>query len=203
MQIKYVCSLGPFCHSSLFLKNNKLKKCSYPFDWIISSYNNIIDCIKDDFKIFLDKSYYLKISNNEYRHQYYKIKWYHHNPLNDENHYNYYVRCVNRFKELLTYEEHKLFIMIFFDVKENIKNDIINFNNEFYKYTKNYTLLIIYNIQNKQDNDHIFTHHDNIDFLELSNSNIFHNIFSLNNNDHTYLNNIINSKYKFNIETNI
>ena len=31
MEIKYTCSLGMLCHSSQILKNNNLKKCSYPF----------------------------------------------------------------------------------------------------------------------------------------------------------------------------
>ena len=56
MEIKYVCSLGSLCHSAQILKNNNLKRCSYPFDWIFSSPNMVIDCISDDFKKFLDKS---------------------------------------------------------------------------------------------------------------------------------------------------
>jgi hypothetical protein len=52
-------------------------------------------------------------------------------------------------------------------IEENIKNSIINFNNQFSKYTKNYTLLVIYNIINKKNNYLAFTHYDNINFLEL------------------------------------
>ena len=43
----------------------------------------------------------------------------HHNPLNNENDYNYYIRCVNRFRELLQNEELKLFIIIFVNM-ENV-----------------------------------------------------------------------------------
>ena len=85
-------------------------------------------------------------------------------------------------------------------MKKIKKNDIINFNNKFSNYTKNYTLLVIYHIKNKHSNNYILQHHDNIDFLELhtlsdSNGSFFHN-----NNDNDYLNNIINTLYKFNIE---
>ena len=59
MEIKHTCSLGNICHSSQFLKDNKLKKCSYPFDWVFSTCDSIIHCIEDDFNIFLDKSYYV------------------------------------------------------------------------------------------------------------------------------------------------
>jgi hypothetical protein len=204
MEIKHTCSLGSLCHSSQLLKNNKLKKCSYPFDWIFSNCDNIIHCIEDDFNIFLDKSYYISVSDTICEHSYYgKRMFNNHNPLENENDYNYYVRRVIRFKQLLQYEEHKLFIMVLVNnenVDENQKNDIINFNNKFSKYTKNYTLLVIYHIKNKENNHHIFTHNDNIDFLELhtlssSNGKIF-----TNKNDNDYLNNIINTTYKFNIE---
>jgi len=57
----------------------------------------------------------------------------HRNPLNNINDYNYYVRCVKRFKKLLQKQEYKLFITTFpnrnniYDY-ETIKNNII-FNN--------------------------------------------------------------------------
>ena len=94
----------------------------------------------------------------------------HRNPLTNIGHYNYYVRCVDRFKKLLQKDEHKLFIMISVNmnnIDENTKNNIIDFNNKFSKYTSNYTLLVILNIPNKNKNHHIFTYNDNIHFLEL------------------------------------
>lgn len=203
MEIKYVCSLGSVCHCSQILKNNKLKKCSYPFDWIHSNHDNVIHCIEDDFNIFLDKSYYIRIQDKVCGHSYYHTcMWRHHNPLNDENDYNYYYSCVNRFKQLLQYEEHKLFIMLFTNmdnIEEINKKNIINFNNKFYKYTKNYTLLVIFNIKDKENNHHVFTYHDNIDFLELHTLSSSNGSYFINTNDDDYLNNILNTKYKFNI----
>lgn len=204
MEIKYTCSLGSLCHSSQILKNNKLKKCSYPFDWIFSNYNNIIHCIEDDFNIFLDKSYYISISNKKCGHSYYnKNMFNHYNPLNNKNDYNYYIRCCNKFKQLLKCEEYKLFIMIFVNmdnVEENLKNNIINFNNKFSKYTQNYKLLTIFHIKNKKKNHHIFSYYDNIDFLELHTISNSNGISFNNNNDNIYLDNIINTTYKFNLE---
>jgi hypothetical protein len=201
--INYVCSLGSICHSSQILKNNNLKNCSYPFDWIFSNYNNIIHCIEDDFNCFLDKSKYISINTSQCGHSYYnKQMFFHHNPLNNENDYNYYTRCVNRFKKLLQNEEHKLFIMIFVNIEnieENVKNDIINFNNKFQKYTKNYTLLCIFHIPNKQCNHHNFTHIYNIDFLELHTLSMSNGVNFNNDDDNGYLNDIINNNYTFNI----
>ena len=90
MEIKYTCSFGPTCQSSQILKRNKLKLCSYPFDWIFSKYDNIIHCIENDFQIFLDKSYYIDISYKMCGHSYYhKDMFGHHNPLNIDSDYNY------------------------------------------------------------------------------------------------------------------
>jgi hypothetical protein len=161
--------------------------------------------LEDDFNIFLDKTYYFTIEDKICGHSYYhKQMFYHHNPLDDENDYNYYVRCVDRFKQLLKCEEHKLFVMIFINMEnfeENIKNDIINFNNKFSKYTKNYTLLFIFNIKNKESNYHNFTHNSNIDFLELHTLSQSNGVEFTNDNDNNYLDSVIKSKYNFNIES--
>ena len=167
-QIKHTCSLGPFCHSSQILKQADLKICSYPFDWIFSNFENIMHCLKDDFNMFLDKSYYKSIGYSKCGHSHYNNQmWWHHNPLYNENDYNYYVGCVKRFKQLLKCEDRKLFIMTFVNkdtIEESLKQQILEFNTDFSKYTTNYTLLVICNIHNKQNNYHEFTHDGNIDF---------------------------------------
>jgi hypothetical protein len=127
----------------------------------------------------------------------------HRNPLINIDNYNYYIRCVDRFKKLLKKQEHKLFIMIFVNmnnIDENIKNNIIDFNNKFSKYTSNYTLLVIFHIQNKEQNHHIFTYNDNIHFLELYTLSVSNGVEFYNNDDNIYLDNIIKSKYNFNIK---
>jgi hypothetical protein len=127
----------------------------------------------------------------------------HHNPLNNENDYNYYIRCINRFKQLLLYEEQKLFIMLFNNmdnIEEKFKNNIIDFNNKFSKYTKNYKLLVICQIKNKNNNYHTFIHNDNIDFLELHTLSDSNGKDFKNGIDNNYLNNIINKTYNFNIK---
>jgi hypothetical protein len=207
LEINYTCSLGGMCHSSQILKRNNLKLCSYPFDWIFSNCDNIIHCIEDNFNIFLDKSYYQDIhtkwNNNQCGHKYYNVNMFNHFDPRNEKDYNYYVRCVDRFKNLLQKQEHKLFTMIFINidnVEKNIINNIIDFNNKFSKYTYNYTLLVIFHIPNKQQNHHIFTYNDNIHFLELHTLSGSGGVEFGNNNDNIYLDNIIKSKYNFNIK---
>jgi hypothetical protein len=207
-EINYTSSLGSVCHSSQILKRNNLKLCSYPFDWIFSNCDNIIHCIEDNFNIFLDKSYYINRSKSTCGHsKYNETMFNHHNPLNNINDYNYYVRCVDRFKNLLQKQEHKLFIMICpnmnnmeFHIDEDTKIKMIEFNNKFSQYTYNYTLLIIFHIPKKEQNHHIFTYNDNIHFLELHTLSKSNGVEFINMDDNIYLDNIINSKYNFNLK---
>ncbi len=41
-----------------------MKKCSFPFDWIFSNPNMIIDFIDNDFKIFLDRNLHIPHEKN-------------------------------------------------------------------------------------------------------------------------------------------
>lgn len=207
MEIKYVCSLGSLCHTASLLQRNNIKLVSYPFDWIFSNYKNIMHCIDDDFKIFLDKSYYKHISESECGHEYYdktlcNPMWRHHNPLSNEEHYKYIDRCVKRFKHLLVMKQSKLFIMTFVNfvkMDENIVMDLLDFNNRLYKYTSNYTLLIIFHIPNKDKTSHSFKNIGNVHFLQLNTKSESAGTYFHDENDNIYLDNILKSKYKFNL----
>ena len=202
--IDSACSLGFSCHSSQILKRNKYKRCSYPFDWIFSNCDNIIHCIQSNFNIFLDKSYYIDISPSQCGHsKYHERMFNHHNPLANVDHYNYYVRCVDRFRNLLQNQENKLFITTLLNmnsVDDDVKNEMIKLNTELSKYTSNYRLLVIIHIPNKEQNHSIFTCNDNIDFLELHTLSTSCGVQFYNNDDNTYLDNIIKSKYDFTID---
>lgn len=148
---KYIISLGEKCHTASFLKRNNFKKASYPFDWIFSNPLMIAHCIDDNFKIFLDKSYYT-LENTNYPIQTHKFYYpcgltmfNHHNPIND-NDFKYFERCIYRFKNLLDSEDNKLFIIMFVNNKNNLsdyQNDIIFLNNKLKEKTKNFKLLFI------------------------------------------------------------
>lgn len=178
---------------------------SYPFDWIFSNLDMIIDCIEDKFEKFLNRSLYIDInSDNGCGHSiYHKTLFFHKNPLVKNEDYSYYERCVDRFKILLDCDKNKLFVMIFInnkDIDYEYEKKIIDFNNNFSKYTTNYRLLVIFHI-NDGVQKHIFKKIDNIDFLELhtlapSNGAKFK--FKLKS-DNNYLNNILISMYNFNV----
>ena len=60
--------------------------------------------------------------------------------------------------------------------------------------------LIIFHIPNKQQKHHVFTYNNNIHFLELHTLSCSRGVEFSNNNDNIYLDNIINSKYNFNLK---
>lgn len=122
-----ICSIGSFCQSSRLLQRLELKEESYPFDWILSNHKMIKHCIEDDFKTFLDKTQYTFIPAGAYTrkvcgHKYYSTivdfknenvpgaVFMHHDLAQDEEDYNYFVRCVGRFRELIKSDEQKVFI---------------------------------------------------------------------------------------------
>lgn len=208
MEINYVCSFGERCHTATFLKRMGLKLVSYPFDWIYSGIDTIIHCVDDDFKIFLEKKYYqdpeIKYKNfdNQCGHSFYHPNFFNHKDPRKEEHYNYYIRCIDRFRNLLKYKEHKLFVIMFLNmnnIDEDIKNSVIEFNKKISEYTSNYTLLTIFHLSNKRCNYHNFTYNHNIHFLELHTfSESYGSIFAYINDD-IYLDNIIKKTYNFNI----
>jgi len=203
-EINYVCSLGPFCHTAGIFKRTNLKLDSYPFDWIFSNCDTILNCLEDNFKTFLDKSYYISATPSRCGHRIYipnDTMWRHHNPLLNEEHYNYYRRCIIRFRILLQKKEHKLFSMLFVNMNEmdeTEKDRIVGFNNAFSTYTENYTLLVIFHIQNKNSRDHVFHYKDNIHFLELHTTSTSTGLEFTNNDDNLYLDKIIQTNYNIN-----
>jgi hypothetical protein len=138
---KKIFSLGFRCSSASILKRLNLKDESYPFDWLISNISVVKDCIENNFEEFLNKENYERKYTNTYETAYSKnqficdehlmanmhyqdtnmhneentYKWSlamnHHNIKEDDD-YNYYVRCVSRFNELIESNDEKLFVHI-------------------------------------------------------------------------------------------
>jgi len=206
--IKYVCSLGPRCHTAGFFKRNNMKKVSYPFDWIFSNPKMILHCLEDNFNIFLDKRYFeIKDSTSvSQQHNFYKenedeLLFNHHNPLNQKD-YNYFTRCIIRFKHLLLKPELKLFVLFFLNYPEidiEFKQNIIDFNQNLSKYTNNYGILcIIQNTSNKRS--YKFSFNENIHFLEISTKSSSNGLEFEDNKDNIFLDELIKSTYIFDLQ---
>lgn len=216
-KINYTCSLGSLCQTAEVLKRSKLKLCSYPFDWVFSDCNIILDCLENDFKKFLDKSYYIdvqhKFNERQCGHSFYHEDFFFHKNPRNEYDYEYYVRCVQRFRDLLSKNEKKLFIaMIVPDATQhpksiyeiiqddnvvlNVKNQFIEFDEKFKKYTKNYSFLVVFNLV-KNENSYILNKENNLDFLELHTTSKSNGVKFIDEKDNVYLDEIINKHYKF------
>jgi hypothetical protein len=204
---KYVCSLGFNCHAAQILKTNGLKKASYPFDWIMSNISVVKNCIEDDFKVFLDRNNYLDLGREDRcGHSIYCDNTFvHHNPLYKQEDYDYFVRCVNRFRELLNTNRHKLFIISIINgehnvgdkLSEKITNDFIELNNVLRSKTTNYKLLLIVNYPNKQLNNHIITEIDELTILEIYTLSENNGTNFCYKEDDIFLFELIKKKYKF------
>lgn len=95
---KYI-SLGENCSSAWYLKQLGLKKESYPFDWVFSSPEIIVDCISNRFDRYLDEKFiFSKSGNTSAGHSYYHESFFsHRNPLASKFEYDYFKRCCDRF----------------------------------------------------------------------------------------------------------
>jgi len=135
--VRHVISLGCRCSQSSIFKALKQRRYACPFDWIFSSAQMVLHCLRDDFHSFLDRDqYYLNATlfdsiglppgspprnRNIIGHQVYSVMaegvgrgaiFNHRDPLNDEEDYNYTVRTVERLRRVLACGERKLFVML-------------------------------------------------------------------------------------------
>lgn len=110
---KIVISLGENCNSAWYIKAVGLKKASYPFDWIYSSPEIVLHCLQDDFKTYLEKSYIFNTrSGNSAGHKFYHSSLFNHkNPLKTEDDFQYYKRCVERFKKVFDSTSEIIFVI--------------------------------------------------------------------------------------------
>jgi len=188
-KIKYACSLGYMCQTAQILKRANLKVCSYPFDWVFSDCDVVLDCLDDDFKKFLDRTKYTdpahKYHDNQCGHSdYHEDFFFHKNPKEDYDH-QYYERCVLRFKDLLKQDDKKLFLIVIVpDVTQHPKNvfkelqsdpenavrktreRLSHFNLNLKKYTNNYKIAAFFNLVSGE-NKYSLTSEDNLDFFEF------------------------------------
>ncbi|WP_158302377.1 DUF1796 family putative cysteine peptidase [Sodalis glossinidius] len=154
-KVKHIASLGNHCLYSATLKDHGLKKYSLPFDCIFTHSEIILNCLNDDFSLFLDKKHYLSLTNERHdrdyepgaSHVYFENK---HSTINTFNHrdvtqsenYNYIVRTVERFRKLLTSDDGKIFMMIALP-KYDLSNSFDKLRNRLNELTNNFHFIAI------------------------------------------------------------
>lgn len=204
------CSLGSGCNSSHVFKRLELKTESYPFDWINSSTEVVRDCIKDDFNKFLDRSLYSPAENlwDDDRvcyHDFYKpfltqdghpakkIFFRHRDPLHNKNDYDYYQRCVERFRDVLISEEHKVFLVLYINKNNDITDSITDgllLSKFLEDYTSNFTLIAVHQ-ETTGHRSHRFINGNNLKFIQLTTLSFHHGGGCEDPSDDLYLDEII------------
>ncbi len=117
-------SVGSFCHSAMALKQAGLRHHANPFDWLFSNPRAVAHAIEDDFKIFLDPSYYRPVPLAErieptvnlcdhafYREHFGVHRMFNHHMPTQEGDHAYFLRSVQRFRQLLLSKQWTLFVL--------------------------------------------------------------------------------------------
>lgn len=206
--INHACSLGRLCYSSQFCKDALIKRESYPFDWIFSTPRLIIDVLKDDFSKFLDKRYFISRRSDRCGHSFYNSMmpvdmFFHHNPLTNEEHYNYFTRCVSRFRKLASLNSAKLFIITCPDQTDETieasKQHVIELNTYLKTYTTNYYIAVIIHISSCTKTDFSITNEDNINWIIARTQCKLNGVRLVDNQENAMVHAIIKSQYNFDI----
>lgn len=182
IEINYAIPLGLKCPMAYWIKDNGLRKCSYPFDWTrLITLDPVIESLNDNFSKLLDKSYYTDTKTPR-RFKYtcghssltngHDLFW--HRDMRLTDHYAGLCRSVERFHGVLKKSSPKLFMIgTYFrenlDVPEHIKN-VKRLNNELSKLTNNFYIFSLVHFKSKyfpSDSKTKVETNGNIKFAEL------------------------------------
>jgi hypothetical protein len=177
IEFKHACPIGNYCFSSAVLNVLKIRDKALPFDWLFTTPKYTCEILKDDFKEFLNKEHYVDIHDVAIEHGgrqaghalYHKNLFNHKNPREKVD-YDYYVRCVERFREFLKTDEKKLFICSYkntFKKIDEIKSEIFELHKALSEKTQNFHILCHANYPYHMDVRSVITEVDDVTFFEL------------------------------------
>lgn len=97
-------NLGPDC----FAAGYRYRKAAYPFDWVLTlDSERFLEILEDDFKHYLDPTYYSTHTNGAIIHTYYHLEFRHEH---DHEFYAKYKRRIERFRALADYQGKVVFL---------------------------------------------------------------------------------------------
>jgi len=189
------------------LKDTNLKKESYPFDWIFSNLTTVQTIIKSDFSDFLNKDFMISSGPNRAHHTIYRQNMFnHHNPKDNDDHYNYFTRCVERFRKLLQTNKNKLFVISFQNMPNSIeaieksKNDVLQISEYISTQTTNYYIFAIYHIPSQTTFKIDISDIGNIKFLTLYTKSMSSGRILRDSGENKLLHNCLLNSYLFRTE---
>lgn len=158
-----VISLGTLCHMTRILERLHWRQASYPFDWVFTSPQILHDIISTDFQDFLNPEYYCNVKHSQFgdrsagHKKYHEDFFGHKNPRTPED-YEYYVRCVERFRDMLTTTKPKIFMMLYSPENTRHPEDYANMSRIHQEeYLASGSELIYQTLRNVTDNFRVVT----------------------------------------------
>jgi len=167
----YVASMGCRCSQARLFQVLGKRRCALPFDWIFSSAAMVTDCLRDDFRAFLDRSQYFLnavvhdsiglppgsrprdrhlIGHRRYSEMMKGVGrgtiFNHRNPMSeakDREDYCYYERCVERFRSILQAGDRKLFAIMNLNSQLWLEDDIRALWQELCRCSRNFLLIAV------------------------------------------------------------
>lgn len=186
IEFKYACPIGNYCFSSAILNDLKIRDRALPFDWLFTTPKSTCEILKDDFKEFLNKEHYVDIHDvaiehggRQAGHALYHKNFFNHKNPREKVDYDYYVRCVERFREFLKSDEKKLFICSYKNSDKKmheLKDEILELNKVLSSKTTNFHLLCHINYPYQGKIKSTVTAIDNVTFFELHNMSDNHGL---------------------------
>jgi hypothetical protein len=109
----YVISIGDFCFWAHYLKECQWRSAAFPFDWMFTNLQFVIDCVNEDFQPILE---YIK-NKNQHGQRHYPGQPFdrpntpHHFMESLEDHQHYF-HCIDRWNQIMLSNKKILFLHI-------------------------------------------------------------------------------------------
>ena len=126
-----VIGLGQNCNASWYIKESGNKQTSYPFDWIFTTPEIILDILADDFQAFTQKDLLIPHGLDAGNERYHETFYGHRNPASREADRLYLIRCVERWKERMQSQKPVLFLTVVLNESDKRKRWKEGFTKEF------------------------------------------------------------------------
>lgn len=123
--------LGQNCNASWYIKESGNKKASYPFDWVFTTPEIILDMLNDDFSSFTQKDLLIPHGMDAGHKRYHETLFGHRNPASKESDRQYLFRCIDRWKALMKSQTPILFLTIVLNESDKRKRWKEGFTKEF------------------------------------------------------------------------
>lgn len=143
-----VVSLGTFCMTSAMIERAGISQPSYPFDDMFSSIAVVLQCLEDDFAVFLDDSAYLPIADptgwvqRHYREQFGTRQTFAHHDMRLEPNRASFRRKVDRFRAIRP-EDDPLFVIIDYPDRVPIGDEFDRLRAQLDRHFGDCTLLVV------------------------------------------------------------